>query len=1128
MGLVAALLVLSCTTEKEIHIVYPEYGEDASTTPFTAVSCDNPYFTATDDGGEVSFKTKGGKVVINVASQLSWMAQSDDADWLVVEADCDLGTLTITAEQNTKTEVNTATIMLYIPITNSEFAFIHVTQNACGTPEIAASENTWNAPAVGELTGEVTIETSFDEWSVETSCTWLLVEKLDYAVRFTVDPNEETDPRSTEVILSCGSGADADSDVILVTQDGRAYISLSSGALTFFENAEAKVSSTTVESNYDWDFSYDTSNGWFSITREGDTLIATVSGENTAGDTREGEVIITAGDGLANMTESSLRVTQLGMYGASLVLGYTVNANSTVQLPLAGTVDCTVDWGDTSSETVTSTYPTHVYENAGEYVVTITGTVTALDHNKVTSSRRKFLTEIVQWGMTGLTTLDYAFYYCVGLESVPADEQGAFSDVTSATYMFCYAGSGNTTNPSAATGLAHVSPDLFQYAEKCTSFAYAFQYCYNLQEIPEGLFRNCKSATSFKYAFNYNVNIDSLPEDLFAGCPEVTDMSYAFSYCVSLPTVPADLFAHCPKIKDMGYCFRNCSGLMEMPKGVFDNLTECTNFQYLFYSCSDLVQIPTGLFFYNTASESFSNCFYGCSSLTEIPIGLFDSMAACTTLEACFQSCTNLTTIPGDLFKDMSACTTIKSLFYGCSSLAEIPEGLFDKLPVCTNMGGVFRETPITTVPANLFQYCSSVTDIQDLFYNCESLTDIPDGLFDGFTNVTNMTRVFYMCTSLERVPADLLKKNLALTNANEILRYDEKLTEIPEGFFTANVLLESMDYAFNNSGLTSIPDDFLPTASTTLKSMKYTFSFCLGLTEIPDGKFAGKLPHAESLTVANLFTSCSNLKRIGDRAFYDNDYVTTISGAFQNCTALESIGESAFEGCAALKTISGFTSCTALKSVGKRAFAACGGASASVNKIFQNFTALEEVGEELFADCTTLTDASYVFDGCSSLKSVPGNIFDNCPSVTTVAYSFRNTGLTSIPESLFNGLTGLATATYIFYGCTGLTEIPSGLFANNESITTVSYVFNGCTGLTAIPAGLFDNNTLVKTFSYAFKGCSGITGESPYSLIDGVKVHLYERSDYPDYFTAPTSTTQCFNGCTQMSDYDSLPSGWY
>ena len=76
------------------------------------------------------------------------------------------------------------------------------------------------------------------------------------------------------------------------------------------------------------------------------------------------------------------------------------------------------------------------------------------------------------------------------------------------------------------------------------------------------------------------------------------------------------------------------------------------------------------------------------------------------------------------------------------------------------------------------------------------------------------------------------------------------------------------------------------------------------------------------------------------------------------------------------------------------------------------------------------------------------------------------------------------------------------------------------------VPAGLFDNNRKVQDFSSTFDFCN-LTGESPYTLIGDIKVHLYERAGYPDYFATPTSHGRCFYQGKNLTDYDQIPDDW-
>ena len=172
-----------------------------------------------------------------------------------------------------------------------------------------------------------------------------------------------------------------------------------------------------------------------------------------------------------------------------------------------------------------------------------------------------------------------------------------------------------------------------------------------------------------------------------------------------------------------------------------------------------------------------------------------------------------------------------------------------------------------------------------------------------------------------------------------------------------------------------------------------------------------------------------------------------------------------------------------------------------SLEKIFYECTSLQSIPESLFAHNPNVTNFTYAFYGCSALTTIPENLFANCPKVTDFSCTF--------------------------WGCSALTTIPENLFANCPKVTSFSYVFAGCSTLTTIPENLFANCPKVTDFSYAFYNCTAVTGESPYTMIGDKKVHLYERKNYPEHFTEPTSSVGCFHGGRGLSDYAQIPSAW-
>ncbi len=285
---------------------------------------------------------------------------------------------------------------------------------------------------------------------------------------------------------------------------------------------------------------------------------------------------------------------------------------------------------------------------------------------------------------------------------------------------------------------------------------------------------------------------------------------------------------------------------------------------------------------------------------------------------------------------------------------------------------------------------------------------------------------------------------------------------------------LTSMYYAFRDQqGLTSLPSDNSGIRNVT--NFNYAFMNCYALTSLPNGLFAG----------------C--------------DQATNFGYAFQNCTGLISVPSDTFKGCTAATGFSGLF---------------CGGTSYQLQ--------ISEIPEGLFDDCTAATDFGSAFSYCN-ITAVPGNLFKNCPAVTSFANMFKGcSALTTVSEDIFKGtFANLTNASSLFYGCTSLSTVPSGIFDNFTAVTNFSSLFYGSTSLTSVPTGLFDNCTVVTNFSSLFNGCTALSCESPYTVIGSDSVHLYQRSDHTDYFTAPTSYSNAFKSCSSLTDYNSIPSNW-
>lgn len=123
-------------------------------------------------------------------------------------------------------------------------------------------------------------------------------------------------------------------------------------------------------------------------------------------------------------------------------------------------------------------------------------------------------------------------------------------------------------------------------------------------------------------------------------------------------------------------------------------------------------------------------------------------------------------------------------------------------------------------------------------------------------------------------------------------------------------------------------------------------------------------------------------------------------------------------------------------------------------------------------------------------------------------------------------------------WGDVGLTSL-NGAFANASlksvpecdimsfaEVTDVSGMFEGCASLGEVPVSLFDGAADITAFDRIFSGCSSLTGESPYTIIDGIRIHLYQR-DGSGAFAVPVSYSGAFTGCSSLSDFDEIPQTW-
>ena len=428
--------------------------------------------------------------------------------------------------------------------------------------------------------------------------------------------------------------------------------------------------------------------------------------------------------------------------------------------------------------------------------------------------------------------------------------------------------------------------------------------------------------------------------------------------------------------------------------------------------------------------------------------------------------------------------TSMQMAFYDCGYLKAIPEGLFDKCPEVTSFGATFNScTSLQSIPEGLFDKCTKVTSFAGTFAGCSSLTEIPEGLFDNCPEVTDFSYFVHNNYSIGG--------GGVFANTN--------ITIIPEGMFDHNTKVTNFGRSFYScENLQTIPEGLFDHC-TEVTDFSSTFEYCPNLLEIPIGLFDY---NTKVTDFRGTFSGCKKLQAIPAELFDNCPEVTEFTNTFLNCQTITEIPEGLFDNNTKVTSFSW---------------------------TFGQCTNLIKVPNKLFINCTELKGFYSTFNECKSLITIPGDIFDGCTKVTTFEAVFQSCiKLQEIPEGLFKNNTEVLQFRFLFRNCNSLIKIPENLFSSCEKATNFQQTFSNCTSLPSVPSGLFDKCTKINDVYRTFEYCSNLRGESPYTIVNGSKVHLYQRKNYPDNFETNIYYTFCFAGCTGMSDYSSLPYGWY
>ena len=393
----------------------------------------------------------------------------------------------------------------------------------------------------------------------------------------------------------------------------------------------------------------------------------------------------------------------------------------------------TVNWGDDTIETYTSSPVSHTYAASGSYNVKISGSAIGFGNGHSAYTGAEYIRSVSQWDALGVTSFSGAFNGATNLESVPASLP---STVTDTSYMFYGASSFNGGEVSGWD------------TSSVTDMAFMFN-----------------GAT----AFNQNLSRWNVSN--------VTNVSGIFTYC-----------ALCPDLSDVPAFPSEARGV-----DTLGCVNETDMVMELWVNSGDIVALPFG---YNDSirinwGDGYSNYYYdeslstmyGITGYVQITIsrdgGDIDRIG--NDEETPFTSVVNVTQW-GDF-----NISSMQYAFYGAVNLASVPNVL---PPNVTNTRGMFFGA--TSFNGDISAWDVSGVDVMDSMF---SLTNFNGDISAWDTTAVTEMQAMFAYSSFDQDISDWNTSNVTnmsymFSNSNfngDISEWDtSSVTDMDHMFFNS------------------------------------------------------------------------------------------------------------------------------------------------------------------------------------------------------------------------------------------------------------------------------------------------------------------------------------------------------
>lgn len=646
----------------------------------------------------------------------------------------------------------------------------------------------------------------------------------------------------------------------------------------------------------------------------------------------------------------------------------------------------------------------------------------------------------------------------------------------------------------------------------------------NSSELTSISFKGCTNLKYVRSIEMYHVNSGESGTGLnfttghkkgvFEGCLNIEEFN--FGYDVLVNSIDFKPYTKLRKITGNlimtglfynGQFYQFCKGLPELEN--IENLTlKGSGFKEAFMDCPKIKYPCTTIVWGPSDGYAYLKYMYSNTGIVTLDISkIYQNETDPTNLDcnSMFRNCLELTTVTNSLQvnQHVKSQWSFDSMFEGCSNLTTISPIFKDKTDL-PSLHSMFKDCNIQTIPNNMFN--SSYEGVEntptEMFANNVNLTNYP--VFNGlpmwkmppffFTEIT-WTHAFSGCPLIaNKVPiqwggilgGDPAKFKVVIPRENYTYTYSN---------YTENTMSVITLKSNGAKGMSTNGELLFPNPGTYTLEIYYT----------GQNNFEVYIPD-----IATEVIDWGNAQDIQPESFTDRGYPHSNPLLDFHLTKLP-YGKNLFQ---RYGTINGYlegaytdsTNWYKIKNItdaDDNILQNCGSVTKLGKKINGSYTSnfnmnlSEQKYTAMLSYLTNLSEVHRLFDWNNEVIA----------TFTTTCGIFKNNpGLTNIEEA---------------FAYSKLQTIPVDEFSNNKELVNVSKVFLNSTELTNMPN--FLENKKITNFSQAFDGCSKLTGSTP---TDENGYKLWQRSGKEGY-PATINGQHCFRGCTQLDDYDEIPSNW-